>query len=336
MKKRLFLLLAACVCLSLAACGTNEKPSVEANAESSVKQTEQETVSITVAVPTAPPALPVLRMIESNALGDKVEIKLELWNEPETLIAMVQDGKHDFFAFPLTVVSKLYNKGMDVRLMNVNTWGVTYFMTSDPEFQSWKDLKGKTVYVPLQSSPPDALTQYFLKEAGLEVGKDLEIVYASTTEVATMLASGDAVYGTLIEPQVTKALMGNEALRVAYSFEEEWQRVTATETKIPNAGFGTTQAFIDENPELASDFQVAYEEAIAWANENPEEMGALAEKYLGLNEAVIVQSLPNMGLEFRSAVDAQPELAQFYELLYDFNPAMIGGAIADSGLYYAQ
>ena len=70
--------------------------------------------------------------------------------------------------------------------MNVNTWGVTYFMTTDPNFTTWSDLEGKTVYIPLQSSPPDALTQYFMSEAGLTVGENVQVVYASTAEVAAL------------------------------------------------------------------------------------------------------------------------------------------------------
>ncbi|AMJ41377.1 ABC transporter substrate-binding protein [Anaerotignum propionicum] len=336
MKKLISLLLAGCMCIGLAGCQKADVNSENPDTQSTASTSATEPVTITVGVPTAPPALPILHMIETKALGENVEIKLDVWDEPETLIGMVQDGEHDMFAFPLTVVSKLYNKGLDVRLMNVNTWGVTYFMTSDPDFDSWDDLKGKTVYIPLQSSPPDALTQYFLAEAGLEVGKDVEIIYATTPEVATLLASGEAVYGTLIEPQVTKALMGNENLRIAFSFEDEWQRVTGTDTKIPNAGFGTTQKFIDENPELVADFQNAYEESVTWANEHPEEIAALAEKYLGLKAAVIQKSLPNMGLEFKSAQDAQTELEMLYQLLYDFNPSMIGGKIADARLYYVD
>ena len=333
MKKLLTILLATCTILSLAACSKTNTETASSKEDVS-SQTEKQT--ITVGVPTAPPALPLLRMIETNALGENIEIKLDIWNEPETLIAMVQDKEHDLFAFPLTVVSTLYNKGIDVRLMNVNTWGVTYFMTSDPEFKNWSDLKGKTVYIPLQSSPPDALTQFFMNEAGLQVGQDVEIVYASTTEVATMLADGRAVYGTLIEPQVTKAMMGNKNLRVAFSFEDEWQRVTKTDMKIPNAGFGTTQTFINENPELTAKFQEEYAKACEWANENPSEMAALAEKYLGLKAALIEKSLPKMGLEFKSAVDAKEELSMFYNLLNDFNPKMIGGKIADESLYYTK
>lgn len=336
MKKLLSIILVTILYLSTVACENNSTDTDNKKTGSKNIKSTGETITITVGVPTAPPALPVLRMIESKALGDNVEIKLKIWNEPETLIAMVQDEEHHMFAFPLTVISKLYNKGIDVRLMNVNTWGVTYFMTSDPNFNSWKDLKGKTVYVPLQSSPPDALTQYFLKEAELEVGKDVEIVYASTAEVSAMLASGDAVYGTLIEPQVTKALIENKNLRVAFNFEDEWQRITKTDTKIPNAGFGTTQSFIDKNPDLVASFQDKYEKEILWVKENPEEAGKLAEKYLGLKEALIIKSLPNMGLEFKSATDSKEELKMFYELMNDFNPEMIGGKIADDKFYYKK
>lgn len=341
MKRKLAsLLLVATMLFTLAGCGggtaTNESAATENSAASeSESAASAEATTISVGVPTAPPALPVLHMIEDNLLGENVTIELATWNAPEELLAMVQGGEHDLYAFPLTVVSTLYNKGMDVRLMNVNTWGVTYFMTTDPDFTSWSDLAGKTVYVPLQSSPPDALTQYFLNEAGLTVGQDVQIVYASTAEVASLLASGEAQYATLIEPQVTSAMKQNSNVRRALSFEDEWQRVTGTDTMIPNAGFGTTQRFLDENPELAAEFQAAYEESVQWVLDNPAEAAALAEKYLDMNAAVVEAAIPTMGLTFKSAEDAKPELDVFYQLLYDFDPSMIGGELPDEGMFYA-
>lgn len=310
--------------------------SLFAQPASEVSTVAAEQLTVTIGVPTAPPALPVLHMIEEGMLGEGVTVNLDIWNAPEQLIAMVQDKEHDMFAFPLTVVAKLYNKGLDVRLMNVNTWGVTYFLTTDPEFTGWSDLKGKTIYVPLQTSPPDALTQYFLHEAGLENGKDYEIIYASTAEVAQLLASGKAEYGTLIEPQVTNALSKNSNVRRALSFEGEWQRVTGSDTRIPNAGFGTTQAFIDAHPEFVARFQECYEESLAWVLENPEEAGALAEKYLGMNAGLVAKAIPYMGLYYKSAADSKSELDVFYTLLNDFDKTMIGGAIPDDGMYYGR
>lgn len=344
MKKLFALLLSAMLVVTTVGCGQKEEPAPEAETSEVEKQAETtpeaeetpaEPVTITVGIPKAPPALPVLHMIEDQLLGENVTIKPDIWASPEQLIAMVQDEGHDLFAFPLTVVAKLYNNGVPVRLMNVNTWGVTYFMTSDPDFQSWEDLKDQTVYVPLKSSPPDALTQYFLDEAGLEVGKDVELVYATTPEVSALLASGEAKYATLIEPQCTIAMSKNENVRRAFNFESEWQRTTDTETMIPNAGFGTTQRFLDAQPELAAKFQAAYEESVQWVLDNPTEAGKLANKYLELPAPVIEKAIPNMGMCFKTPQDAHAELDTFYNLLNNFDDKMIGGKLPDEGMFYA-
>ena len=346
MKRILSIFLASAMMLfALAGCGGASQPTEDTSSTGSGTQTQiedsaeettsAEPVTIRVGIPTAPPALPVIHMIEDNMLGDNVTIELDIWSAPEQLIAMVQGGEHDMFAFPLTVVAKLYNNGLGVRLMNVNTWGVTYFLTTDSDFQSWADLKGKTVYIPLQSSPPDALTQYFLDEAGLKVGEDVEIIYASTTEVASMLVSGQAQYATLIEPQVTAAMTQNGEVIRALSFESEWQRTTGTDTMIPNAGFGATQSFIETNPELTAQFQAAYEESVQWVLDHPAEAADLAESYLGMKAPVVQKAIPTMGLCYKSAVDAKAELDTFYDLLNNFDPTMIGGKLPDDGMYYA-
>lgn len=303
----------------------------EAQAEASA-----EPITIRVGVPKSPPTLPILYMMEKQTLGENVTIELDIWDAPEQLIAMVQDGKHDMYAFPLTVVAKLFNKGLDVRLMNVNTWGVTYFVTTDENLTSWEQLKGKTVYIPLQSSPPDALTQFFLNEAGLAVGKDVELVYGSTAEIGQMMAAGRIEYATLIEPQVTSAKINNEKVRVAFSFEEEWKKAAGDSSIVPNAGFGTTQKFIDANPELAAQFNAAYEEALNWVVENPDEAAALAEIHLGLKAKVVEKAIPNMGLLFKNGVNAKEELDGYYQLLVDFEPTMIGGKVPDETMYYAE
>ena len=136
MKKVLSLFLAVGLSISLAACGNSSASSQKASeASASTSETGEQAsesstaaesvaaadpVTITLGVPASPPTLPILRMKESKALGENVELKLDIWSEPETLIAMTQDGAHDMFAFPLTIVSTLYNKGVGIRLMNVN------------------------------------------------------------------------------------------------------------------------------------------------------------------------------------------------------------------------
>ena len=360
-KSKLLIGLAAATMLALTACqgaggsAQETKAETEAAAESSTEETAAESeaeaekkaadaekaengeeVVIRLGVPKAPPTLPLLHMADAGLLGDNVKIELDIWDAPEQLIAMVQDGEHDMFAFPLTVAAKLYNKGLPVRLTNVNTWGVTYFITTDPDLTEWSQLKGKTVYVPLQSSPPDALTQFFLNEAGLKVGEDVEIVYSTTAEISQMMAAGKIEYATLIEPQVTAAKMNNDQVRVAFSFEDEWKKVKGEDSIVPNAGLGTTEKFISENPELEAEFEAAYEESLSWVLENPADAAALAEEQLGLKAPLVEKAIPNMGLIYKNAMDAKTDLDGFYQLLNDFDPSMIGGKVPDETLYYSK
>jgi NitT/TauT family transport system substrate-binding protein len=297
-------------------------------------QSDLTPLDLVCGVPIAPPALALLRMIETDAMGDDVNLSYNLWTGAEQLIAMLQGGQADMFAFPLTVASKLYNKGFDVKLTNVNTWGVIYFVTSDPSFKTWEDLRGKTVYIPLRTSPPDYLTQYFMSEAGLEIGKDVKVVYSTQAEIANLLVAGRIEYATMIEPQMTMAMMKNSKLRCVYSFEELWKQEKGEDKHMPNAGFGVRGSFLSENPEIVARFEKEYEIALEWVVSNPKEIGVLAQKELGVSAKVIENALDNMGMYYQSAQDAKEPLRELYELLYSFDPSSIGGKIADSGMLY--
>ena len=347
-KSKLLIGLAAVAMLALTACQGSGGSIAETEAETKAAAESSENggaeaeedagngegVVLKLAVPKAPPTLPLLHMADAGLLGDNVKMELDIWDALEQLIAMVQDGEHDMFAFPLTVAAKLYNKGLPVRLTNVNTWGVTYFITTDPKLTEWSQLKGKTVYVPLQSSPPDALTQFFLNEAGLKAGEDVEIVYSTTAEISQMMAAGKIEYATLIEPQVTAAKMNNDQVRVAFSFEDEWKKVKGEDSIVPNAGLGTTESFISENAELVTEFEAAYEESLNWVLEHPADAAALAEEKLGLKAALVEKAIPNM--IYKNAADAKTDLDGFYQLLNDFDPSMIGGKVPDEGMYYSK
>ncbi len=293
----------------------------------------EEKVVIRIGAPKAPPILPVLRMVETNALGDNVEIKIDFWETPEQLIAMVQSGDHDMFAFPLTVISKLYNKDMGVKLTNVNTWGVNYFMSSDESVKTWSDLKGKTVYIPLQSSPPDIMTQYFLSEAGLEKD-DYEIIYTTKTELAQMMIAGKVENATMLEPLASSVMAGNPDMKIVMSFEEEWQRIRNTDKKIPTAGFGVSDKFADEHHDLVVEFEKEYEQALLWTGENVEAASELAEEKLGFQKPVMMKAIPNMGLTYKSAKDSKSEMDDYYTLLFEFNPKTIGGKVPDEKMYF--
>jgi len=193
-------------------------------------------------------------MMETNALGKEYKIDVKVWNSPEILIAMVQGKEAQFFAFPLTVVSKLYNKGLNVKLMNVNTWGVASFISKDPSVKSWKDLKGKTIYIGLKSSPPDVYTHYFLDKEGLKEKTDYNVIYANKAEILNLVISGKADNAVTIEPDTTAVLSKNKNFKIIANFEEEWQKYKGDKSSIPTAGFGVIGEVAEKDPELVKKF----------------------------------------------------------------------------------
>lgn len=295
-----------------------------------------EKTALVVGVSKTPSALPVLRMMESGALGDGVEIDLVVWTGPEQLIAMTQDGRHHLFSLPVTVAARLHNRGVGIVLTNVNTWGGIRLVSTDPNVGDWRDLAGKTLYLPQRSSPPDVLTRLFLERAGLSAGKDVELVYAPVAEITQLLKTGRIEHAVLIEPRVTAALMGTKGLRVVRDYAEEWKGVAGAEARLPSLGFGGTRAFVESRPELARRFEQAYAEAADWVLEHPAEAAALAERRLGLDPAVTERAVPTLGLEYVPAAGAAADLECLYKTLIEHSPAMIGDGVPDATFYWRE
>ena len=95
MKRALASLAASAMLLfALAGCsngnGPAENPSASPTSPPASSTQAAEPVTISVGVPTAPPALPVLHMMEAGLLGENVTIDLNVWNSPEELLAMVR------------------------------------------------------------------------------------------------------------------------------------------------------------------------------------------------------------------------------------------------------
>ncbi|MEK5416257.1 hypothetical protein BSK49_01220 [Paenibacillus odorifer] len=293
-----------------------------------------EILNITVGGPPSPPSLPILRLIESKALGESVNIEFKTWESIDTLTALAKDNQVSFLALPLNNAVVMYNKGMDLSLMNVNTWSVMSMITTDPSIQSWADLKGKTLYVPMKSSPVDYITQTFLKHNGLEPGKDITLHYTQLAEGAQLLLSGKASTIVSIQPQITAIQMKNDQVRSIVDYKKEWQQVTKLNTDLPNAGLATKQSVIASQPELVARFQEEYQKALQWTLDNPKEAAQLANKYFKLDAGVVEKAIPHMALDFASASESKEVLSTYYQTLMNYSKDSIGGKLPDEKFYY--
>jgi NitT/TauT family transport system substrate-binding protein len=98
---------------------------------------------IKVAGPFASVSHPIMHMIENDALKDiGINIEFVLWKNPDELRALILNGDIDFIALPTNVAANLYNKGVDIKLLNVSIWGILGMISRDPNLKSLKDFKG--------------------------------------------------------------------------------------------------------------------------------------------------------------------------------------------------
>ncbi len=318
----------------LAACGGQQSAAPQSSAPAPSAAASQTPSTLTVGGPPSPPSLPILRMIESKAMGDAVQIDFKTWESVDNLGALASDPNVSFLALPLNNAVVMYNKGMELALMNVNTWSVMSMVTTDPAVKEWKDLKGTTLYVPMKSSPVDYITQTFLKHNGLVPGQDITLQYTQLAEGAQLLLSGKASTIVSIQPQITAIQMNNSQIRSIVDYKKEWQAVTGLKTDLPNAGLATKRSVVAKNPELAARFQQEYKKALEWTLANPKEAGQLANKYFKLDAQVVEKAIPHMALEFAAAWDSREVLTTYYETLFAYSKDSIGGKLPDEQFYY--
>jgi len=251
----------------------------------------------------------------------------------------IAPGMH-FAALPTHVAANLYNRGVNLRLINVAIWGNLYIVGVDGlPVRSMEDLKGRRIVVPSRGDTPDLVFRFLAAGKGLDIARDLQIEYVpSPMEAAGLLATGRAELAVLSEPAVTSALMSAEqqGRRLARLIElhKVWGEVTGSPARIPQAGIVALPAVVDRN-DLIQAFSDAYDQAALWAAVNPNEMGALAARGIeGVQAAAAASALQFSEFRVVPARDVRQEIELYFTTLQQLAPEIIGGRLPDARFYW--
>ncbi|MGE7111818.1 ABC transporter substrate-binding protein [Lysinibacillus sp. NPDC047702] len=339
-----------CLVFILVACGKTdnaqkeqaskekEQPSTEQSATTEVEKAEKITIQAPAGISIAAPLYKIMK--DNSLLEGAEEVEFLTWNTPDELRARISGKQVQISAVPTYVGANLYNKGVDIQLVNTLIWGILYFIGPEGETISWESLKGKTVHVPFKGDMPALVFQYLLQKNGLDIEKDLKVEYSSTPqEVVQLLAAGKAQYAVLPEHTASlvmaKAKKEGVALQKSMSLQEEWAKATGKEPRIPQAGIIVDRALIQEHPEFVELLQKQIETSIQFLKNEPVAAGELLASYQeGLEPAFITKLLPYLNIEFVTAQEAKEELEFFFEQLASLSPEIIGGQLPDEKFYY--
>ncbi|MGB4702336.1 MAG: MqnA/MqnD/SBP family protein, partial [Syntrophomonadaceae bacterium] len=317
----------------VAGCGSKE-------AAEPVQPAEPDNEPVTLAVGTAPgPVSYALAYLAENPAED-MTLEIKPWQKGDQLLAMITSNEVNMSATPITNAFMLYNKGIDIQLVNVSVWGMLYVLSPEDNVQSVADLKGQQVAVAGQGGIHDLVFRHLLIQNGVDPDKDLEIIYLDLPEASAKLATGELKYAVLNEPNSSMATLnarkGGVELKRVLDLQEEWQKVTGQEkARIPQAGFVVLNSEqLGKN--AVAKFQERFSAAAEWVNNNPAEAGPIVEKHFEWMKAPAVeQSLQYARLNPEWAADCQEEIEAFFtELSKTAPPEALGGKLPDAEFYF--
>lgn len=271
--------------------------------------------------------------------GNEGAYEFTLCSAANDIVAAIASGSADVASCPTNLAATLYQKTSGaVQLLALNTLGVLHVVTADESIQSVQDLAGRTVYATGQGSVPEYALSYILEQNGLADIVTVEYV-AEHSELATMLAAGRAQIGVLPEPHVTSALMQNDSLRAALDVTalfEDAARADGKEDMVLSMGCVIVRrAYAQEHPEALAQFMADYAASVELVNADVSGAAQLVQKHGILPKAAVAErAIPNCHIVFITGEAMRAQIEPLYQLLYDANPASVGGAMPDDAFYY--
>jgi len=276
----------------------------------------------------------------SDSAADATELNYNFSVETDAsnVTAALINGSTDIAALPTNAASVVYNKTQgEVQLLALNTLGVLYVVSDGSEtINSFADLKGKTVYSPAQN--PTFIFSYLCEANDLKVGKDIIIdnTYAQPADLRTAVAAGEVSIAVLPEPMLTIAKSSNTALITALDLTAEWDRVSEDGSLVQGCVV-VRKEFAETHPAELAAFLSDYENSINYLSEdNADVAGIIESSGVFAQGAVAAKALPNCNICFISGEDMKAPMNAFLNIMFNTQPASIGGAVPADDFYYVK
>ena len=316
MKRFLALALSAVLALSMTACSSDE-PSSSAE-EPSSSQSEQ--LTIRVGGLKGPTAMGMVKLMADDAAGTTAnDYEFTLAGAATEINPLLIQGELDIAAVPTNVAS------------------VLYVVENGDSVQSIADLAGKTVYSTGMGATPEYALNYILEKNGLTPGEDVTVEYLGEhSELAALLAAGEASIAVLPQPFVTSVLNQNPDVRIALDLTEEWDKVTEDGSKLTMGALVVRKEFAEQHPEELARFLEEYRASTEYVTD-PANLDAAAE-LIGEQDIVTAevakQALPYCNIVCLTGEEMKTAAEGFLNILYTADPSSVGGALPAGDFYY--
>lgn len=257
----------------------------------------------------------------------------------DELVAKVVSGDLDIALVPANMASILYNKtNQGIQVIDINTLGVLYVVSSDDSIQGIADLKGKTVYMTGKGTTPDYVINYLLKAHGL-TADDVTLEYKSeATEVAAVLKEQPDAIGLLPQPFVTVAMAQNESLQMVLDLTAEWEKAEGEEGGSLVTGVTICRSELleaDATAKAVDLFMAEHKDSAAFAADDVEATAQLVADAGIIEKApVAAKAIPYCSIVYVDGEEMKSMLSGYLTVLFEQEPSSVGGTLPDDAFYY--
>lgn len=322
--RRIFaVLLAAAMLFSFAACnGDNETTAPTESTTSYIRENKTRIASLV-----GPLGIGISKLGADRDYAYEVKA----YSDTQQVCELLKKGETDLAVLPVNKAASLYAETNGaVKILAVNSLGYFHILEKGKEIKSIADLKGKTIYSLDEGSVFHILLNSILAENGLE--NSVTVKFAADFEE---LKSADADIFMLPEPLAATLKSSTEGMRYAIDLSDVWSETF--ETPFTQGVIVARTEYIEQNPEYIETFLMQNEVSVNFLLEYPNGTPALLSGtgYFSSEELAQV-AFTGCNPSFMRGESMKKAVAAVIEMFYNADPALIGGAIPDDGIYFVQ
>lgn len=336
--RRIFaaLILAAFAVAALAGCGGSSgdtTESVETSVSSDSADASAERTSVRIGALKGPTTIGIVNMLQDSYESESNDYEFTLATQADELTSAMVSGDLDIALVPANVASILYTKtDGGISVIDINTLGVLYCITGNTDVKSISDLAGKTVITTGQGTTPEYVLRYLLDKYGVE---DVTLDFRSeSTEVASVLQEDPNAIAVLPQPFVTVTEAKNDAVSTVFSLSDAWDEVSDGSRMVTGVTIVRNE-FLNEHPEAVECFLTDHAASVEMTSSDLDRTAELVVSYEIISSVEIAKkAIPECNIVCITGEEMKTSLSGYLEVLFDQDPASVGGSMPGDSFYY--
>jgi NitT/TauT family transport system substrate-binding protein len=248
-------------------------------------------------------AIPVIGMergfFEDN-LGNATSIETKLFDSgPQVIESLYANSIDIAYVGPGPAINGfLKSENRDVVILSgAASGGASFIIHPDSEINSVEDFAGKRIAAPQIGNSQDVSLRNYLSENGLkpfEKGGSVIVLNISNPDIYTLFTKSEIDGAWVPEPWATILVQELNGKRLFFE-EELWPQ-----EKFASVLLIGRQEYVQNNPEIISNWLESHEQTVNWINHNPQETRIIFNDFMqnhmgqSLSDDVIDEALINL------------------------------------------